>query len=170
VSWHPTAKRALSASLARESVWRNVLKETVQVLGSEGGWDTVTAWLPDETNNLGCAATWTAHRGLDRFESLTWDVPVKREGSLLDQALQAPHLTWLTDIDTVDDARLQTAAAHGMNSALLLPVRSGTSTIGLLELLTHDSIEPDAQIALSLEASALQLGRFGHLLSLGKAS
>jgi hypothetical protein len=55
-----------------------------------------------------------------------------------------------------------------MSSALLLPVRNGASTIGLLELLTHDSIEPDAQIALSLEAAALQLGRFGHLLSLGK--
>ncbi|HET6866488.1 MAG TPA: PAS domain-containing protein [Solirubrobacteraceae bacterium] len=170
VSWQPTAKRTLSASLARESVWRNVLKETVEVLGSEGGWDTVTAWLPDDANKLDCAATWTAHRGLDRFETLTWEVPVNREGSLLDQALQAPHLTWLTDIDAVDDARLQTAAAHGMSSALLLPVRSGTSTIGLLELLTHDSIEPDAQIALSLEASALQLGRFGHLLSLGKSS
>jgi PAS domain S-box-containing protein len=169
VSWQPTAKRTLSASLARESVWRNVLKETVQVLGSEGGWDTVTAWLPDDSNSLGCAATWTAHQSLDRFEALTWEVPVTREGSLLDQALQAPHLTWLTDIDAVDDARLQTAAAHGMSSALLLPVRSGTNTIGLLELLTHDSIEPDAQIALSLEASALQLGRFGHLLSLGKS-
>jgi PAS domain-containing protein/predicted nucleic acid-binding Zn-ribbon protein len=168
VSWQPTAKRTLAASLARESVWRNVLKETVQVLGSEGGWDTVTAWLPDESDGLGCAATWTAHRGLDRFEALTWEEGLKRDGSLLDQALQAPHLTWLTDIDAVDDQRLQTAAAHGMSSALLLPVRSGTSTIGLLELLTHDSIEPDAQIALSLEASALQLGRFGHLLSLGK--
>ena len=168
VSWHPTAKRTLAASLARESVWRNVLKETVHVLGSEGGWDTVTAWLPDESDGLGCAATWTAHRGLDRFEALTWDAAPKRNGTLLDQALQAPHLTWLTDIDAVDDERLQTAAAHGMSSALLLPVRNGASTIGLLELLTHDSIEPDAQIALSLEASALQLGRFGHLLSLGK--
>ncbi|HTP20256.1 MAG TPA: PAS domain-containing protein [Solirubrobacteraceae bacterium] len=168
VSWQPTAKRTLAASLARESVWRNVLKETVQVLGSEGGWDTVTAWLPDESDGLGCAATWTAHRGLDRFEALTWEAAPKRNGSLLDQALQAPHLTWLTDIDAVDDERLQTAAGHGMSSALLLPVRNGASTIGLLELLTHDSIEPDAQIALSLEASALQLGRFGHLLSLGK--
>ncbi len=167
VSWQATAKRTLSASLARESVWRNVLKETVQVLGSEGGWDTVTAWLPDNTNGLGCAAIWTAHRGLDRFETLTLDVPLRRDGSLLDQALQAPHLTWLTDLDTVDDERLQTAAAHGMHSALLLPVRTGNTTIGLLELLTHDTIEPDAQIALSLEASALQLGRFGHLLSLG---
>jgi PAS domain-containing protein/predicted nucleic acid-binding Zn-ribbon protein len=170
VSWQPTAKRTLSASLARESVWRNVLKETVQVLGSEGGWDTVTAWLPDDSTRLGCAATWTAHRGLDRFEALTREVSLNRDGSLLDQALQAPHLTWLTDIDAVDDARLQTAAAHGMSSALLLPVRNGTTTIGLLELLTHDSIEPDAQIALSLEAAALQLGRFGHLLSLGKQS
>ncbi len=168
VSWQPTAKRTLAASLARESVWRNVLKETVQVLGSEGGWDTVTAWLPDESDGLGCAATWAAHRGLDRFEALTWEAVPKRNGSLLDQALQAPHLTWLTDIDAVDDERLQTASAHGMSSALLLPVRNGASTIGLLELLTHDSIEPDAQIALSLEAAALQLGRFGHLLSLGK--
>jgi colicin import membrane protein len=167
VSWQPTAKRTLSASLARESVWRNVLKETVQVLGAEGGWDTVTAWLPNESNNLGCAATWTAHRGLDRFEALTWEASVGRDGSLLDQALQAPHLTWLTDIDAVDDERLQTASSHGMSSALLLPVRNGNTTIGLLELLTHDSIEPDAQIALSLEAAALQLGRFGHLLSLG---
>ena len=170
VSWQPTAKRTLSASLARESVWRNVLKETVEVLGSEGGWDTVTAWLPDDASKLDCAATWTAHRGLDRFEALTLEASLARDGSLLDQALQAPHLTWLTDIDAVDDARLQTAAAHGMSSALLLPVRSGTTTIGLLELLTHDSIEPDAQIALSLEAAALQLGRFGHLLSLGKQS
>jgi PAS domain-containing protein len=170
VSWQATAKRTLSASLARESVWRNVLKETVQVLGSEGGWDTVTAWLPDNTNGLGCAATWSAHRGLERFEALTMEVPLRRDGSLLDQALQAPHLTWLTDLDTVDDERLQTAAAHGMHSALLLPVRTGNTTIGLLELLTHDTIEPDAQIALSLEASALQLGRFGHLLSLGSKS
>ena len=168
VNWQPTAKRTLAASLARESVWRNVLKETVQVLGAEGGWDTVTAWLPDESDGLGCAATWTAHRGLDRFGALTWEASPKRNGSLLDQALRAPHLTWLTDIDAVDDERLQTAAAHGMSSALLLPVRNGASTIGLLELLTHDSIEPDAQIALSLEASALQLGRFGHLLSLGQ--
>src|SRR5262249_24121413 len=147
VSWQPTAKRTLSASLARESVWRNVLKETVEVLGSEGGWDTVTAWLPDDASKLDCAATWTAHRGLDRFEALPWGASLARDGSLLDQALQAPHLTWLTDIDAVDDARLQTAAAHGTSSALLLPVRSGTTTIGLLELLTHDSIEPDAQIA-----------------------
>jgi transcriptional regulator with GAF, ATPase, and Fis domain len=168
VSWQPTAKRTLSASLARESVWRNVLKETVEVLGAEGGWDTVTAWLPDESNNLGCAATWTAHRGLDRLEAATWDAAVARDGSLLHQALQAPHLTWLTDLDAVDDERLQSAAAHGMSSALLLPVRNGNTTIGLLELLTHDSIEPDAQIALSLEAAALQLGRFGHLLSLGR--
>jgi PAS domain-containing protein len=167
VSWDPAANRTLSASLARESVWRNVLKETVEVLGSEGGWDTVTAWLPDESNTLGCAATWTAHRGLDRFEALTWEVALERDGSLLDQALQAPHLTWLTDIDAVDDTRLQTAAAHGMSSALLLPVRTGNTTIGLLELLTHAPVEPDAQIALSLEASALQLGRFGHLLSMG---
>lgn len=167
VSWHPSARRTLSAALAREAVWRSVLKETVEVIGSEGGWDTVTAWLPEKPDALECVATWIAHHGLDRLEATTVGTTLRRHGSLLDQALGAPHLTWLTDIDAVDDSRLQTAAAHGMNSSLLLPVRGGATTIALLELLTHESLEADAQIALSLEASALQLGRLGHLLGVG---
>ena len=164
VRWLPPAQRKLSASLGRMSVWRTVLRETATIIGSEGGWDAVTAWVPDEHGGLACAAMWTSHPGLGDFESETWDVAQARPGSLPAQALHAPHLTWVTEIDAVDDDRLGSAAAHGMRSALLLPIRDGAATIGLLELLAHASVKPDAQIAMSLEAAALQLGQFGHLL------
>jgi hypothetical protein len=164
VRWLPTAQRKLSASLGRMAVWRTMLKETATIIGSEGGWDAVTAWVPDEQGGLNCAAMWTAHPGLSGFESETWDVAETRAGSLPAQALHAPHVTWVTEIDAVDDDRLGSAAAHGLRSALLLPIRDGAVTIALLELLAHASVKPDAQIAMSLEAAALQLGQFGHML------
>ena len=164
VRWLPTAQRKLSASLGRMSVWRSVLKETTMIIGSEGGWDAVAAWVPDEHGGLTCAAMWTAHAGLSAFESETWNEPEAGAGSLPAQALHAPHLTWVTEIDAVDDDRLGRAAAHGLRSALLLPIRDGAATVALLELLAHASVKPDAQIAMSLEAAALQLGQFGHML------
>jgi hypothetical protein len=164
--WQPASQRALSASLARTAVWRNVLTESMKVLGSEGGWDAIAAWLPEDAGALGCAAVWTAHPELGRFEALSREASEKAADSLLAQAFHAPHLSWLTQIDAVDDERLKVAAAHGMRSALLLPIRDGATSIGLLELLTHAGVEPDAQIAISLEAAALQLGHFGHLLRL----
>ncbi|HUO74202.1 MAG TPA: PAS domain-containing protein [Solirubrobacteraceae bacterium] len=167
VQWLPGAQRKLSASLARMSVWRAVLKETTRIIGTEGGWDAVTAWVPDDGGGLECAAMWTAHPGLSAFEALTWDAEQPPAGSLPAQALHAPHLTWVTEIDAVDDDRLNIAADHGLRSALLLPIRDGAVTIGLLELLAHASVNPDAQIAISLEAAALQLGQFGHLLRIG---
>jgi hypothetical protein len=110
---------------------------------------------------------WTAHQGLSAFEVVTWDARQPAAGSLPAQALHAPHITWVTEIDAVDDDRLNSAAAHGMRSALLMPIRDGAHAIALLELLAHASVEPDAQIAMSLETAALQLGQFGHLLRVG---
>jgi hypothetical protein len=164
VRWLPTAQRKLSASLGRMSVWRTMLRETAAIIGSEGGWDAVTAWVPDEQGGLGLAGMWISHAGLGDFESETWDIGQARDGSLPAQALRAPHVTWVTEIDAVDDERLGNAAAHGLRSALLLPIRDGAATIALLELLAHASVKPDAQVAMSLEAAALQLGQFGHML------
>jgi hypothetical protein len=143
------------------------LKDAAQTIGAEGGWDAVTAWIPAAHGGLECAAIWTAHPGLSEFEALTWEEHKSRAGSLPARALHAPHLTWVSDIDAVDDDRLSAAAAHGLRSALLLPIRDGTAAVALLELLAHASVAPDAQVAMSLEAVALQLGQTGHLLRLG---
>jgi hypothetical protein len=48
---------------------------------------------------------------------------------------------------------------------VLLPIRAGAVTIGLLELLTCTELAPDPAMALALEAAALQVGRFAQRLA-----
>jgi hypothetical protein len=107
---------------------------------------------------------WTAFGGISGADALTAEASSAGGGSVLAQAIGAATVTWLSDLKAADDSELGAAAARGMQSAVLLPIRDGGATIGLLELLTRAELEPDPRLALSLEAAALQLGRFAHRL------
>jgi hypothetical protein len=162
--WSPEAERKLLAALSGAGNWQAGLEAAVEIFGTEGGWDAVLAWIPDERETLTCEATWTAGPGVAGLRTIGQESTDQEGGSLLDQALLAPAGTWLTDIEATGDVRLAAAGGHGMRSALLLPVRAGVATIGLLELLSATRVEPDPRLAMSLEAAALQLGRFAARL------
>ncbi len=163
-AWPGSAQQALVSTLAGASDWRAGLEEALKVLGASGGWDVVRAWAPDEPGSLRCTAMWTAFGGISGVDALAAEAATAGGGSVLAQAIAAPAVTWLADLETADDEELGAAAARGMSSAVLLPIRDGGATIGLLELLTRAEVDPDPQLALALEAAALQLGRFAHRL------
>jgi hypothetical protein len=54
-----------------------------------------------------------------------------------------------------------------MRCAALVPIRDGVSTLALIELLSVEREAPERELLLALEAIALQLGHFAHLLRLG---
>jgi hypothetical protein len=165
--WEPASQRALSTVLAGASDWRTGLKDVTRVMASEGGWDVVTAFAPDQKGRIRCLAMWTVAAELAGFETLTWQRPLATPGTAVGEALYAPQPTWLRDLQAGDEGRLGVAAEHGLRSALLLPIRDGIETIALLELMTREETEPDGDLMTSLEAVALQLGHFAHLLRLG---
>jgi hypothetical protein len=70
----------------------------------------------------------------------------------------------MSDLGAANDEELGGAAALGLRSAVLLPVRDVGVTIGVLELLSRTAVDPDPRVVLALEAAALQLGRFAHRL------
>jgi PAS domain S-box-containing protein len=167
--WSAASQRALSATLANASEWRIGLRDVVKVLGREAGWDVVCAWVPDERGRqLRCGAMWSGEGdALAEFETRTWQKPQSLSTSVLGRAFTAREVTWLTDIGASQDDRLQTAAAEGITSAVLVPIHSGRSAIGLLELLCCHELAPDAELAAAMDGAALQLGHFWHLLELG---
>jgi PAS fold len=167
-AWDADAQRAFSAALSGASEWRMGLKDVIKVLGTHGGWDAVVAWSPGERASLRCVAMWT--RDPDRhskFQTLTWQRPEPLAGTELGRASGAGHPLALVDLDASTDHRMNLAAGEGMGLAVLVPVRDGVSTLALLELLSteREQIEPESLTA--LEAIALQLGHFAHLLRLG---
>ncbi len=164
-NWMARAQRELVNALAAASDWPAALDRALQVLGTQGGWDLVSAWTPDEFGTLRPAARWTPSGSAADLDALAASDLRQGAGSLLTGARNGPAVTWLSDLDGAADERLTAVTARGLHSAVLLPIHAGTATIGVLELLSRLQLEPDPALALALQAAALQLGRFAHRLA-----
>jgi hypothetical protein len=163
--WSARAQRDLTIGLAGADDWHSGLRSVVHALGAYGGWDVVTAWVPDEHKPvLRCLSMWSAEDGLREFEIFTWQSRVPLTGTELGKALFATEPMVFTHLADVDDDRLRAAAARQMRLALLVPMRDGRATIAALELLSRSAEPPGDELGLAMEAVALQLAHFRRLL------
>jgi len=166
--WGTGAQRALSAALVGLTEWRSVLKHAVGALGSQGGWDAIIAWCPDEPHgSMTCGATWIGDpAGLAAFETRTWKHRADSSTAEMGRARNRMATTCLLELQSAEDPLLRAAAAEGMGSALLVPISNDGETIAMLELLSRTATAPNAELMVSLEAIALQLGGVAQLLKL----
>ena len=166
--WQPASQRALSAALTAVEDWRTALKQTVRVVGCEGGWDAVVAWCPDKRRKfMGCVAMWTAEAAsASTFETRVWQHRQKLPADG-DNPQHAPtRATSFVDLETADDPLLKAAAGEGMGSAVLVPISDGAQLIGALQLISRHTASPAPELMLSLESVALQLAAISRLLDL----
>jgi PAS domain-containing protein len=168
LEWGTGSQRALSAALVGLTEWRSVLKHAVGTLGSEGGWDVTVAWCPDEPRgSMRCGAIWMRDpTGLATLETRTWQHRRDTSTAEFGRARNRMAATCLIELQSAEDPLLRAAAAEGMGSALLMPISNGGETIAMLELLSRTAIAPNAELLVSLEAIALQLGALAQLLKL----
>ncbi len=168
LKWDTGSQRALSAALVGLTEWRSVLKHAVSTLGSEGGWDATIAWCPDKPRgSMRCGATWMRDpAGLAKFETRTWQHREDASTAEFGRARNRMATTCLLELQSAEDPLLRAAAAEGMGSALLVPISDGAETIAMLELLSRTATAPNAELMVSLEATALQLGAIAQLLKL----
>jgi len=166
--WGTGSQLALTAALAGLTEWRSVLKHAVGTLGSEGGWDATIAWCPDEPRgSMRAGAIWMRDpAGLATFETRTWQHRLDASTAEFGRARNRMATTCLLELQSAEDPLLRAAAAEGMGSALLVPISSGGETIAMLELLSRTATAPNAELMVSLEAIALQLGAIAQLLKL----
>ena len=168
-TWSHGAQRALALSLADAAEWRTGLKDALRIIGTEGGWDIAVAWYPDErTKALRCTAMWmSAPDQHALFETATWQRRESPTASEVGRAAAVECSTWLDALGAIDDAQLTAAAGEGMRAALLVPIRHGEETSGVLELLTSAAGPTRPDVASAMEAVALQLAHVEYLLRRG---
>ena len=169
--WQPASQRALSEALTAVEDWRTALKQTVRVVGCEGGWDAVVAWCPDKRRRfMGCVAMWAAEDTTSStFETRVWQHRQKfpADGGGLQHSLT--RATSFVDLETAEDPLLKAAAGEGIGSAVLVPISDGEQLIGTLQLMSRHTTAPTAELMLSLEGVALQLAAISRLLDLSSA-
>lgn len=168
LTWDTGSQRALSAALVGLTEWRSVLNHAVGTLGSEGGWDATIAWCSDHPRgSMTCGAIWARDpAGLSTFETRTWKHREDLSSAEFGRVRDRMAATCLLELQSAEDPLLRAAAAEGMGSALLVPISDGAETIAMLELLSRIAAAPDAELMVSLEAIALQLGAVAQLLKL----
>jgi hypothetical protein len=112
-----------------------------------------------------CGAIWMRDpAGLPTFETRIWQHRADASTAEFGRARTRMATTCLLELQSAEDPLLRDAAAGGMGSALLVPISDGGETIAMLELLSRGDTAPDAQLMVSLDAIALQLGAMAQLL------
>jgi PAS domain-containing protein len=164
--WGMHAQHALSAALVGVTEWQAVLKNTVAVLGKEGGWEATIAWCPERPGGvMTCSAMWMRGAGnLARFETRTWQHRPDASKAEYGRARKRMAATCLLELESAEDGLLRAAADVGMGSALLVPISDGGETIAMLELFASTDAPPNAELMESLDAIALQLGGIAQLI------
>jgi hypothetical protein len=171
LSWTPTAQLALTTALASASSWRTALKDALKIVGSTGGWDVAIAWSAEPRDaRFACTAMWIREPDeLAQFETATWQRAQTLAGSAIGRAAAAGHPAWIHELGTSRDAHLASAGREGMRCALLLPLRHGSATLGVLELCTRIDVEPGPDTELGLRAVAVQLAHCEQQFVAGEA-
>jgi hypothetical protein len=166
-TWDGTAQRAVAEAIAEVSDWRIALKEIVRVLGALGGWDAVVAWCPEERRpGFCCVGMWTGHdSSLRALETKTWQARRQPTAAEFGTARARANATCFPTLDGAEDRLLRDAAEAGIESVMYVPIRVENEVIGVIELWSRRSAEPDGDVVLFLEAIGLQLGSHAGLIN-----
>jgi PAS domain-containing protein len=165
-TWNAGAQRSLSAALVDVTEWRVALKRVIDTLGAEGGWDAGIAWSTDEPRRpLRCDAIWTSEPGsLGTLETRAWQQRQDCSTAEFGRARARMAATCLLELASAEDPLLRGAADQGFHSALLVPISVGGEAVAMLELLSRDTAPPSAELMVSVDAVALQLGVIAQLI------
>jgi hypothetical protein len=164
--WSHAAQLTLTAAQAGCLSWVSVLTESVRVIGSEGGWDAVIAWVLDHRDDrYTCRAAWCrAPDEMARFETSMWQVRQAASGSPVGAAAAAAEPAWLRGFDTAADPHLISVARAGLKTLALLPVRHDLETVAVLELCARAEVDRDPELKIALEVIAAGLANVHQLL------
>jgi PAS domain S-box-containing protein len=153
------AVHAVTSALARFASWAEAAAPVLQTIGETLGCDLGVLWEVDAAADLlRCAAVWHAP-GVAAGESERF-----RRQTALARGQGLPGQAWGTEAPAwvADAASHRSAAARreGPCGALALPLRSAESILGVLEFVSPDLHQPDAELVLLLTDLASQIAQF----------
>lgn len=135
----------------------------LQTLTSIGDWALATIWLENEDSEvLSCRSAWHAgSEKLEAFVEFSRSMQLKRGEGLPGRVWKSKKPTWIHDV-TVDTnfPRVEVATKAQIRGGFAFPIFSGDTVNGVIEMFSHDIVEPDADLLQLVTAFGSQIGLF----------
>jgi two-component system, cell cycle sensor histidine kinase and response regulator CckA len=157
------AQYAATRALAEGAPVDRTLLKVLQALCVNLGWEVGALWMLEKgAATLKCVEMWThPSTEFNEFKALTGMMTLGRGVGLPGQAWAEDKMIWLADVPAGTNLpRGEAASRAGLRSALALPVRSHNQLIGVLELVSRDTRQPEPELLQMLELLAQQVAQF----------
>ena len=154
---------AVTNLLAASWTLAEVATELLEVMASSGDWAFAAIWTYDEAaGGLRCRNAWhEASERAKKFSDLSLVITLPEGQGLPGRVWSSKKPTWVYDV-TCDSnfPRAPYAAAADLRGGFAFPLFFHGEIDGIMELFSHNVVEPDADLLQMVEALGSQIGLF----------
>jgi PAS domain S-box-containing protein len=154
---------AVTNLLAASWTLAEVATELLEVMASSGDWAFAAIWTYDEAaRGLRCRNVWhEASERVKKFSDLSLVITLPEGQGLPGRVWNSKKPTWVYDV-TCDPnfPRAPYAAAADLRGGFAFPLFFHGEIDGIMELFSHNVVEPDEDLLQMVEALGSQIGLF----------
>jgi two-component system CheB/CheR fusion protein len=158
-----TTQYAVTNLLAASWTLAEVATELLEVMASSGDWAFAAIWTYDEAaRGLRCRNVWhEASERVKKFSDLSLVITLPEGQGLPGRVWNSKKPTWVYDV-TCDPnfPRAPYAAAADLRGGFAFPLFFHGEIDGIMELFSHNVVEPDEDLLQMVEALGSQIGLF----------
>jgi PAS domain S-box-containing protein len=155
-------QNAVVRVLAEASTAEDALPRLVAALGETLDWQLGTYWSVDEdAGRLWLDTGWSVPDvDRERWEAVSGEVAYTPGEGVPGRAWKTAEVQWVEDLPDADVPRSQTARDLGLASLVSVPVLSGTTTIGVIDLLSVQRRARDEELVALMVYLGQQIGQY----------
>ena len=158
-----TTQYAVTNLLAASWTLAEVANELLEAITSSGDWAYAAIWTYDEAaRGLRCRNVWhEASERVKKFSDLSLVITLPEGQGLPGRVWNSKKPTWVYDVTRdLNFPRAPYAAAADLHGGFAFPLFFHGEIDGIMELFSHNVVEPDEDLLQMVEALGSQIGLF----------
>jgi two-component system, chemotaxis family, CheB/CheR fusion protein len=158
-----TTQYAVTNLLAASWTLAEVATELLEAMASSGDWAFAAIWTYDETaGGLRCRNVWhEASERVKKFSELSLVITLPEGQGLPGRVWNSKKPTWVHDVTRdLNFPRAPYAATADLHGGFAFPLFFQGEIDGIMELFSHNVVEPDEDLLQMVEALGSQIGLF----------
>jgi two-component system, chemotaxis family, CheB/CheR fusion protein len=158
-----TTQYAVTNLLAASWTLAEVATELLEAMASSGDWAFAAIWTYDEAaRGLRCRNVWhEASERVKKFSDLSLVITLPEGQGLPGRVWNSKKPTWVYDVTRdLNFPRAPYAAAADLRGGFAFPLFFHGKIDGIMELFSHNAVEPDEDLLQMVEALGSQIGLF----------